>query len=126
MTLMDNIPRFKHTEARFSSNLTDSLCLPVAQVPRPRDMVIFLLTTTTTTTTTTTQPITLPLTHARGVINITCNFGPHGIYIPYVCVMFVWRLLHRYHETQCMGIYPGVSACPGHYSIIILFCNKLT
>ena len=41
----------------------------VAQVPRPRDMVIFMLTITTTTmTTTTTRPITLPLAHARGVI----------------------------------------------------------
>ena len=37
--------------------MTDSLYLLVAQVPRPRDMAIFVLTTTTTTTT---RPITLP------------------------------------------------------------------
>ena len=41
----------------------DSLYLLVTQVPRPRDMAIFVLTTTTTTT----RPITLPLAHARGV-----------------------------------------------------------
>ena len=59
----------KHAEAHFSPNATDSLYLLVAQVPRPRDMVIFVLTTTTTTmTTTTTRPITLSLAHARGVI----------------------------------------------------------
>ena len=52
----------KHAEARFSPNATDSLYLLVAQVPRPRDMAIFVLTTTTTT-----RPITLPLAHARGV-----------------------------------------------------------
>ena len=43
----------KHTEACFSSNATDSLCLLVAQVPRPRDMMIFVLTITTITTMTT-------------------------------------------------------------------------
>ena len=68
--LVDHIPRFKHTEAHFSPNSTDSLCFLVAQVPRPRDMAIFVLTTTTTTMTTTTRPITLPLAHARGVIII--------------------------------------------------------
>ncbi|MCG8626415.1 MAG: hypothetical protein MJE68_31005 [Proteobacteria bacterium] len=57
----------KHAEARFSPNATDSLYLLVAQVPRPRDMAIYVLTTTTTTTSTT-RPITLPLAHARGVI----------------------------------------------------------
>ena len=31
----------KHTEARFSPNATDSLCLFVVQVPRPQDMAIF-------------------------------------------------------------------------------------
>ena len=55
----------KQTEACFSPNATDSLCLLIAQVPRPQDMAIFVLTTTTTTTTT--RPITLPLAHARGV-----------------------------------------------------------
>ena len=59
----------KHAEAHFSPNATDSLYLLVAQMPRPRDMVIFVLTTTTTTTTT--RPITLPLAHARGVITGT-------------------------------------------------------
>ena len=54
----------KHAEARFSPNATDSLYLLVAQVPRPRDMAIFVLTTTTITI----RPITLPLAHARGVI----------------------------------------------------------
>ena len=56
----------KHAEARFSPNATDLLYLLVAQVPRPRDMAIFVLTTTTTTT----RPITLPLAHARGVISL--------------------------------------------------------
>ena len=52
----------KHAEAPFSPNATDSLYLLVAQVPRPRDMAIFVLTITTTTT----PPITLPLAHAAG------------------------------------------------------------
>ena len=47
-------------------NLIDSLCLRVAQVPRSRDMAIFVLTTTTTALTI--RPIILPLAHARGVI----------------------------------------------------------
>ena len=34
----------KHVEVRFSPNATDSLYLLVAQVPRPRDMSIFVLT----------------------------------------------------------------------------------
>ena len=65
VTFVDHISLdSKHTEARFSPNATDSLYLLVAQVPRPRDMAIFLLTTTTTT-----RPITvtLPLARARGV-----------------------------------------------------------
>ena len=41
----------KHAEARFSPNATDSLYLLVTQVPRPRDMAIFVLTTTRTPTT---------------------------------------------------------------------------
>ena len=55
----------KQTETRFSPNATDSLCLRITKVPRPRDMAIFVLTTTITTT----RPITLPLAHAHGVIN---------------------------------------------------------
>ena len=42
----------KHAEAHFSPNATDSLYLLVAQVPRPRDMVIFVPTITTMTMTT--------------------------------------------------------------------------
>jgi hypothetical protein len=53
----------KHTGASFSPNLIDSLCLRVAQVPRSRDVAIFVLTTTQ-------RPITLPLEHVRGVINL--------------------------------------------------------
>ena len=49
----------KHTEVSFLPNLTDSRCLRVAQVPRSRDMAIFVLTTTITTTITI-QLITLP------------------------------------------------------------------
>ena len=53
-----------------SAHATDSLYmyLLVAQVPRPRNMAIFVLTTTTTMMTMI-RPITLPLAHARGVIN---------------------------------------------------------
>ena len=58
----------KHTEAHSSPNSTDSLYLLVTQVPRPCDMAIFVLTITTTT-----QPITLPLAHAHGVIEIERN-----------------------------------------------------
>ena len=56
-----------YDEGSLSPKSTDSLCLLVAQVPRPRDMAIFVLTTTTT------LPITLPLAHARGVINVCVN-----------------------------------------------------
>ena len=65
----------KHAEARFSPNATDSLYLLVAQVPRPRDMAIFVLTTTTTTT----RPITLPLAHARGVIIYYSGYRARGV-----------------------------------------------
>ena len=37
-------------------------------MPTSRDMAIFVLTTTT-------KPITLPLAHARGVINVICDRG---------------------------------------------------
>ena len=54
-------------------------------MPTPRDMAIFVLTTTTTTTTmttttttTTTRPITLPLAHARGVINYSTIIPSQG------------------------------------------------
>ena len=77
----------KHTEARFSPNVTDSLCLLVAQLPRPRDMVIFVLTTTTTTT----RPITLPLAHARGVI--IPSHGSLSKEDVIVCNNLVWYLI---------------------------------
>ena len=54
VTLVGHIPDSKHTEAHFSPN---SLWLLVAQIPRHRDMAIFLLTTTTITTI---RSITLP------------------------------------------------------------------
>ena len=54
-----------HTEASFSPNSIDLLCLRVAQTPTSRDMAIFVLMTTTMTMT---QPITLPLAHARRVM----------------------------------------------------------
>ena len=54
MTLVDHVPRFEaHWSLFFTKiNATDSLCLLVAQMPRHRDMVIFVLTTTTAMTTT--------------------------------------------------------------------------
>ena len=55
----------EQTEASFSPNLTYSLRLQLAQVPRPSDLAIFVSTTATTTTT---RPITLPLAYARGVM----------------------------------------------------------
>ena len=54
----------KHTEASFSPKSTDWLRLQLTQLPRSRDLVIFVPTTTMTT-----QPIALPLVHARGVFN---------------------------------------------------------
>jgi hypothetical protein len=55
----------KHNEAGFSTISTDSLCLRVAQMPRSRDLAIFVLTTD--------RPIALPLLRmrARGVIMVT-------------------------------------------------------
>ena len=51
----------KHTEASFSPNLMDLFCLHVrvTQVPRARDVVIFVLMTMT-------QPIAVLLVHAHG------------------------------------------------------------
>jgi hypothetical protein len=57
----------KPTEASFLPNLTDSLCLRVAQVPRSRDMAIFGLVTTMTTVT---RPIPFSLAHAHSVVNV--------------------------------------------------------
>ena len=56
VTLVDRVPDLKCIEASFSPNLTDSLCLRVAQVPMSRDKAIFVLITMTTTT----RPIILP------------------------------------------------------------------
>jgi hypothetical protein len=51
----------KHNEASFSTNSIDWLCLRVAQVPRSRDMAIFVSTDRQTD-----KPIALPLAaHAR-------------------------------------------------------------
>ena len=55
----------------FLPNAGDSLYLIVTQVPRPRDMVVFVLMTTKMTT----RPITLSLAHARGVTNDLAGFG---------------------------------------------------
>ena len=52
----------KHSEANFSPNLTDLLCLRVAKVHRRQDLVIFLLSMTMTMI----EPITFPL-HMRYV-----------------------------------------------------------
>jgi hypothetical protein len=56
---MDRIPRLKYTEASFSPNSSDLLCLRVAQVPRSREVAIFVLTMM--------RPITIPLAHVHGV-----------------------------------------------------------
>jgi hypothetical protein len=47
VTLVDRISQFnlKHTEVGFSMNSIDLLCLRVAQMPRSRDLTIFMLTT---------------------------------------------------------------------------------
>jgi hypothetical protein len=46
VTLVDNVPQFEaYTEASFSPNSIDSLCLRVAQVPSSREVAIFVLTT---------------------------------------------------------------------------------
>ena len=54
---------FKHTEARFLPNSTDSLCFQVAWMPRYRDMVIFMPTTTDE------RRQTKPIAYACGVMN---------------------------------------------------------
>ena len=52
------------TDASFSSNLTDSLCLWIAQVPRSQDLLIFCGQQQPSAK----EPITLPLIHAQGII----------------------------------------------------------
>jgi hypothetical protein len=60
---MDHVPRFQAcTEASYSQDSIDSLCLRIAQVPTSKEVQIFVLTTT--------QPIALPLAHADGVMHL--------------------------------------------------------
>ena len=54
----------KHTEASFLPISTDSLCLRVAQIPRSRDVAIFVVMTNNRRQT---KLIALSLAHARGV-----------------------------------------------------------
>ena len=67
----------KHTEASFSTNLTDSLYLQLVQVPRSADSAIFV-SMTMITMTTTIEPITLTLAHAHRVIK-----AGHGLHMEY-------------------------------------------
>jgi hypothetical protein len=70
----------KHNEAGFSTILIDLLCLRVAQVPRSRDLAIFVLTTNRQQTDRQTdKPIALPLLRmcARGVTNTKTGMFLH-------------------------------------------------
>ena len=68
--LMDHTPKeSKYTDASFSPiQLMDSFCLRVDQMPRSRDVAVFVVTTTTMTDDRQTKLIALPLAHAHGVI----------------------------------------------------------
>jgi hypothetical protein len=59
----------KHNEAGFSTISTDSLCLRVAQMPRSRDLAIFVLTTDRQTDCFT------PAAHARTRGNKAYHYG---------------------------------------------------
>ena len=52
------VGHLKHIEATFLPISMDWLCLQLAQMPRSRDLVIFVVTKRRT------EPITLPLVHA--------------------------------------------------------------
>ena len=67
----------KHTEASFSTILTDTLYLRVAEMPRSLDLAIFVLWQTNYD-----DRYTLPLAHARGVI------------MPHVCMQLQQASLH--------------------------------
>ena len=80
----------KDTEASFLPNSTDSRCLQVAQVPRSRDMAIFVLMMMTTT-------ITLP--------SCTCARGNNH------CKLLTWvQALH-----QCMHTSLANQRVKGYY-----------
>ena len=84
----------KHTEASFSPNSIDSLCLRVIRTPRTRDMAIFVLTTTTT------RPITLPpCACARGNYLLS-QVGQLTSQVFGMCTSVV---VHEYEHT-CMCI----------------------
>ena len=70
-TLVGRTKRMKHIEASFLLILTDSFYLRVAQMLWSQDVAIFMVTTTTDRRQT--KPITLPLVHARGVINCSVS-----------------------------------------------------
>ena len=59
---------------------------------------------------------------AHGCLNIPSDFGPNGrlpgIKTPYVCIEAA--TMTPWNGVQYMGAYPGVGACPEHYSIIII------
>ena len=74
----------EHIEASFSPNLTYSMSLQLAQVPRSPEMGIFVSMTTTTMMI---RLITLPRTHACGVMNVVhisvSILSQNGIYRAY-------------------------------------------
>ena len=80
VTLMGHAKEIKTYWSQFSLILTDSLCLHVAQMPRSRDVVIFVPKTDRWRRQT--KPIVLPLAHVRGVISLvslaacTCMYRP--------------------------------------------------
>ena len=68
--LVDCVLQFETHWGLFSPNSTDSLCLLVAQVPRPPDMAIFLLNDNNDNNNDDTTDYFTPIAHARGVIII--------------------------------------------------------
>ena len=79
----------KHTEASFSLIFTVSLCLQVAQIPRSRDMAIFMVTTDRWQTTDKTDCFT-PCACARG--NNVINSIPLEFLLPNLTLM---------HQKKC-------------------------
>ena len=90
----------KHTEV--SPILTDSLCLRVAQIPRARDVAIFVVMTTTDDRQQTIL-IALYLAHACGVIT---NYLQIGVGYNYFCI-----------EPLCGQ--PNHTACSTVHNIVI-------
>ena len=121
----------KHTEASFSPISTDSLCLRVAQIPRSRDVAIFVPTTDDRWQT---KPIALPLAHARGVMRMHVVTTRYCHVVLAIVTHFKWlrAWTQLKHSGSCSKLHLAVGTlnyffftCYNYVDVYKYHCLKL-